>query len=264
MTPGSSSRFASVGYDKAVLALRPRIRRVWNRVLPNAVLPLRISPGLWWLAERDAVSDMLFEGTFEKAERALLAKLLRPGMTVLDIGAHAGLYAMTAARLIGPAGRVIAFEPSARERARLERHLRLNRIANVTIEPIALGAADGEVELFVVDGSQTGCNSLRPPPGERVQAARVPIRRLDDYAERSELPRIDFVKIDVEGGERDVLRGGEQLFRCDRPMLLCEIEPARIAPWNYSPQEIFDLVTSWNYEWSPIAPGNYLARPRAL
>ena len=76
------------------------------------------------------------------------------------------------------------------------------------------------------------------------------------------LPRVDFVKVDVEGGERDVLRGGEQLFRRDRPLLMCEIEPARIAPWNYTPSEIFDLVGGWGYEWSPIAPGNYLARPR--
>ncbi|PYQ75680.1 MAG: hypothetical protein DMG01_18435 [Acidobacteria bacterium] len=246
-----------------MLALRPRIRRVWNRLLPNAALPLRVSPGLWWIAESDAVSDMLFEGTFEKAERALLLDLLRPGMTVLDIGAHAGLYTMTAAKLVGACGRVVAFEPSSRERARLERHLRLNRIDNVTIEPIALGAVEGEVDLYVVDGRQTGCNSLRPPPGESVRAVRAPMSRLDDYAVRGRLPRVDFVKIDVEGGERDVLRGGEQLFRRDRPVLMCEIEPARIAPWNYNPQEIFDLVSGWRYEWSAIAPGNYLARPRA-
>lgn len=244
--------------------LRPRIRRVWNHLLPGASLPLRVSPGLWWIAESDAVSDMLFEGTFETAERALVRDLLRPGMTVLDVGAHAGLYTMTAARLVAPGGRVIAFEPSARERARLERHLRLNRMREVTIEPLAVGAVEGEVDLFVVDGKQTGSNSLRPPPGESVRAARVPICRLDAYVTRHRLGRIDFVKVDVEGGERDVLRGAAALFGRDRPVLMCEIEPARIAPWNYDPREIFDLVSAWNYVWSPISPGNYLARPNPI
>src|SRR2546429_67740 len=128
-----------VRYDSVVLALRPRIRRVWNRLLPNAHLPLRVSPGLWWIAENDAVSDMLFEGTFERDERRIVDTVVKPGMTVLDVGAHAGLYTMIAARRARPGGRVIAFEPSARGRARLERHLRINGIDGVTIEPMALG-----------------------------------------------------------------------------------------------------------------------------
>ncbi|HMD37359.1 MAG TPA: FkbM family methyltransferase [Vicinamibacterales bacterium] len=242
--------------------LRPRLRRLWNRLLPDIRLPLRVSPGLWWIAENDAVSDMLFEGTFERDERALVDAFVKPGMTVLDVGAHAGLYTMIAAKRARPGGRVIAFEPSARERARLERHLRINGLADVTIEPIALGAVDGEVDLFVVETNQTGCNSLRRVPGEHAVAARVAIRRLDAYAADHGIDRVDFVKMDIEGGERDALLGGEALFRRTRPALLVEIEPARIAPWGYDPREIFELVASWGYEWEPGGGGNYLARPR--
>lgn len=68
-----------------------------------------------------------------------------------------------------------------------------------------------------------------------MRANRVPICRLDVYAARHQLWRIDFVKIDVEGGERDALRGAEELFRRDRPVLMCEIEPARVTPWNAEP-----------------------------
>jgi len=243
-------------------SLRPRLRRLWNRLLPHARLPLRVSPGLWWIAENDAVSDMLFEGTFERDERALVGAFVKPGMTVLDVGAHAGLYTMIAAKRARPGGRVIAFEPSARERARLERHLRINGLADVAIEPVAIGAVDGEVDLFVVETNQTGCNSLRRVPGERAMATRVPIRRLDAYAAERGIDRVDFVKMDIEGGERDALLGGEALFRRTRPALLVEIEPARIAPWGYDPREIFELVASWDYEWEPGGGGNYLARPR--
>jgi FkbM family methyltransferase len=236
-------------------------------------VPLRISPGVWWIGRNDAISGMLFDGAFERDERRLVCQLLKPGMTVLDVGANAGLYTMTAARLVGRTGRVIAFEPSARERARLARHLHINRLTNVVVEPSAVGAVDGEVDLFVVDGHETGCNSLRLPPGEQVRPSRVPVCRLDTYAAHHDLTRVDFVKIDVEGGERDALLGAEQLFRRARPFLMCEIEPARIAPWHYDPREIFELVQSWDYRWFAIGAdgavpmsgvpescnGNYLA-----
>src|SRR5262245_31437303 len=185
--------------------LRPRLRRLWNRFLPGARVPLRVSPGLWWIAENDAVSDMLFEGTFERDERALVNAFVKPGMTVLDVGAHAGLYTMIAAKRACPGGRVIAFEPSSRERTRLERHLRINGLSGVTIEPVAIGAVDGEVDLYIVDTHQTGCNSLRRVPGEHAAATRVPIRRLDAYAAEHGIDRVDFVKMDIEGGERDAL-----------------------------------------------------------
>jgi len=256
---------------------RPRLRRFWNRVLPGVPLPLRVSPGLWWIARDDAISNSLFSGTFELSARAFLKSYLRPGMTMLDVGAHCGLYTMTAALMVGPQGRVVAFEPSDRERRRLLTHLRLNGITTVTVVPIAAGAADGEVELFVVEGQETGCNSLRRPPGERVRVISVPICRLDTWIERHAIGRIDVIKMDIEGGERDALRGAEALFTRDRPILLCEIEPARIEPWNYDPHEILALLERLNYDWFaldvlgrlsrlPNAPaslsGEYVARPR--
>ena len=258
-------------------ATRARIRRVWHRVLPDLPLPLRISPGLWWIARNDVVSDGLFAGTFELSERAVFASLIKPGATVLDIGAHAGLYSLMASRLAGDGGRVVAFEPSPRERRRLLRHIALNRCTNVTVEPIALGDAEGEADLFVVQGSETGCNSLRPGNIGPVRPVRVPLRRLDGYAARGEIRGVDVVKMDVEGGELSVLRGAEAVFRAMRPVLLCEIEEARIQPWGYKGRDIVDLMAGWGYEWSvivaggalvPLRPGhsefsgNFLARPR--
>jgi FkbM family methyltransferase len=255
--------------------LRPRLRRLCNRLLPDIAIPLRISPGLWWIARNDEVSDSLFEGGFERADRAFVCRFLRPGMTVLDVGGHAGVYAMTAARAVGPTGRVITFEPSARERARLASHLRLNRIRNVTIEPLAVGSTAGTVDLHVADGADTGFNSLRPQPGHPAHATSVAMCTLDDYVARAAIAHVDFVKMDIEGGERDALVGAAALFRRDRPVLLCEIEPARIGPWGYAPEDIVDLVADWGYEWFTVTPtglapvnvrgswsGNYVAQPR--
>ena len=246
-------------------------------MLPDVPLPLRISPGLWWIARRDAISDSLFSGSFEPSGRAFLKSFLRPGMTVLDVGAHGGVYTMSAARWVAPGGRVVSFEPSVRERSRLLNHLRLNGITNVTVVPWAVGAEETEVELLVVEGEETGCNSLRKPPGERVRALRVPMCRLDTYVERHAVGRVDFIKMDIEGGEWDALRGAEGIFTRDRPVLLCEIEPARIEPWGYDPREILALLDARGYDWFSLdaegrliplrdradsLSGEYVARPR--
>ena len=89
---------------------RARLRRVWNRLFPNVPLPLRFAPGIWWIARHDAVRDLLFAGHFEENGRALFRRIIKPGMTVVDVGAHAGLYTMIASKLVGAEGRVVAFE----------------------------------------------------------------------------------------------------------------------------------------------------------
>jgi FkbM family methyltransferase len=257
---------------------RRLVARASSRLLPGLPLPIRVAPGLWWLARGDAVSNLLFQGTFEPAERALLPQLVRPGMTVVDIGANAGIYTMLAARLVGSAGRVIAFEPSERERARLMTHLALNHISNVRVEPFAVGNQDGETAFFVAPNFEAGFNGRFSAPGIPMTRQRVPLRRLDTYADASGLDRVDFVKLDVEGGERDVLLGAERLLRRARATILCEIEPSRIEPWGYAPRDIYDLLAAWGYEWFAVTPGtlaplpsapatfngNYLARPRGV
>src|SRR5205823_2699927 len=99
-------------------------------------------------------------------------------------GAHNGLYTLLSSTRVGNLGRVIAFEPSSRERGRLWWHIRLNHIRNVLVEAIALGEMDGESDLYIVIGRETGCNSLRPPAvGEPTRKVVVPVRSLDGYLE---------------------------------------------------------------------------------
>ena len=239
-------------------SIRRHFRRAWNRVFPRVPLLLRLAPGMWWIASNDAVSDRLFAG-FEQNERAFVRRFLGAGMTVLDVGAHAGVYTLTASKRVGASGRVIAFEPSPRERRRLERHLSINRCRNVTIQPFALGEIEGEAQLFVVDGSETGCNSFRPPVGAAGHLQRVPVRRLDECRAEKMFGAVDLIKMDIEGAELSALRGAESVFRSDRPVLLCEIEEARVAPWGYRGRAIVDLLSGWGYRWFTIGENGALA-----
>lgn len=239
---------AKPGEDKR-RSIRYRLRGLWNRVVPGWPLPLRLAPGLWWIARNDGVSDALCEGIFEPCERAFVARALAPGMVVLDVGAHAGLYSLVASKRVGPAGRVISFEPSPRERARLQTHLSINGCRNVTVEPIAVGEAAGEADLLVFNAHTTGCNSFHLATAKGTTAVRVPIATLDAYLREKSLDRVDFVKMDIEGGELAALRGAAELFRVMRPTLLCEVHERRTAPWGYRARDILDLVAQWNYAW---------------
>jgi tRNA (mo5U34)-methyltransferase len=238
------------------LALSPRdkylvlARRV-RRKFPEMKMPIRLPFGAWWLAEKSVLDYELARDTYERAELRFVQRLLRPGMTVLDLGAHHGLYTLLAAKCVGRAGRVIAFEPSVRERKRLERHVKLNGHRNVSVEGHALGAYSGVAKLFLVGEGQDGCNSLRPPAvTEPTTTVHVPVRRLEEELARLGVGVVDFVKLDVEGAELGVLRGaGELLSGQRRPAILVEVQDLRTEPWGYAARDIVRYLTDRDYRW---------------
>jgi FkbM family methyltransferase len=231
------------------LALRAR------RVFPKMPIPLRLSFGALWLAEKGALDHELMYNGFEETEMQFVHRLLRPGMTMLDIGAHHGLYTLLASKCVGRKGRVIAFEPSPRECRRLEKHVRVNRCRNVDIEACALGQHRGEADLFVVDGYRDWGNSLRPPAvPEPTRRVLVPVRRLDDLLEERGIEHVDFIKLDAEGGELAVLQGAHKLLHtAQRPAILAEVEDIRTRPWGYEAREIMQLLARWNYRWFALS-----------
>jgi FkbM family methyltransferase len=231
------------------VALRAR------RVFPEMPIPLRLPFGAWWLAEKGALDHELMYSAFEETEMRFVQRLLRPGMTVVDIGAHHGLYTLLSAKRVGRRGRVIAFEPSPRELRRLGKHLRVNHCRNVEVESCALGKEPGGAELFLVDGFRDWGNSLRPPAvGEPTRPVRVSVRRLDDVLAERGVKHVDFIKLDAEGGELAVLEGAKRLLQtAPRPAILAEVEDVRTQPWGYAAREIMQLLARWNYRWFALS-----------
>lgn len=165
-------------------------------------------------------------GSFEPNEFAYLDRVLRPGMVFVDVGANDGYYTLFAARRVGPAGRVVAAEPSSRERAHLQRNLGRNGLDNVSVIPAAIGATSGLADLHLAHGVHAGHNTLGGFAHDDVVRAsleRVPIEPLDQVVARLGLTRVDFVKIDVEGAEARVIAGASKLLGSMRPTLLIEV-----------------------------------------
>jgi FkbM family methyltransferase len=249
--PVRIGRFLASPTRRKYITLAGRARHM----LPKMPIPLRLPFGGWWLAEKSALDHELMYGEFEPTETRFVQRLVRAGMTVLDVGAHHGLYTLLLSKKVGRGGRVIAFEPSARECRRLERHLRLNRCANVHLEPCAAGSESGEADLFLVDGFQDWCNSLRPPAlSDATHIVRVRVRRIDDVLAAQRISKVDFIKLDVEGGELAALHGATRLLHGEsRPAILAEVQDIRTLPWGYAAREIIQFLIQMDYRWFAIA-----------
>jgi FkbM family methyltransferase len=236
----------------------------WKNVLPSVPFPVRLPFGAWFVARGDYLASTLTADAFERAERAFLRRFLQPGMAVIDIGAHQGFYTLLAARQVGPNGGVYSFEPSPREQKALRFNLKLNRCKNVRIQPFALGSEETTSDFYLVNEFNTGCNSLRPPDvQESTSKVTVKVRTLDKWIAEEKLKRLDLIKLDVEGGELEALKGAERTLRAKpRPVIMCEMENVRTAPWGYGPGAIATYLQELGFRWFQATDdGNLLSLP---
>lgn len=154
---------------------------------------------------------------------AVAAAVLPPDGVVLDVGANIGLSALALAPLL-PQGRLLAVEPSPRSAAALRRSLALNGLeGRVTVAEMALGAAPGEAE-FHDAGHSAGAHLLAPDTlgGATLPKRRVRVHTVDALAAEQGIDRLDFMKIDVEGFETEVLDGARATLARFRPLVFVE------------------------------------------
>lgn len=175
------------------------VRRVTDPVLVGIRVPVisGVNRGRWWSIV--SAGSGYASGRRQRGQLALLTSLLEPGDRFWDVGAHHGFVTLAAARRVGPAGRVDAFEPSRRNRAMLDRHLRWNRSRNVHVHPFALSDRSGETSFGGEGTSKTyalGCGS-----------EMVAVRTASELVRTGICPAPTFVKLDVEGAEADAITG---------------------------------------------------------
>jgi FkbM family methyltransferase len=186
--------------------------------------PLR---GRWWLPASRGKLARIFLGTYEPEQTRLFLETIRPGDTVLDVGANVGYYTVLSAVLAGPGGAVWSFEPNPRNAAFLRRHAEINGLRQVRVEEAAASDAVGVARFDFGTGSGTGHLAADGP-------IEVRTLRLDDVcAAHRIVPRV--VKIDVEGAEAAVLDGFAATVDAARPVIFLSThgpEPhARCVAW---------------------------------
>jgi FkbM family methyltransferase len=173
------------------------------------------------------------------------------GMTVFDVGAHAGLTTIELARMVGPLGRVIAFEPDDVARHFLQLNLASNRITNVEVINAALGEKFGEA-LFCMDGTQAAglIDALVYSRANRTKKVRVMTLR-EACDEVNAIP--GFIKSDIEGGELGMIRGAVDFLR-DNPMHLA-FETHRLRDGSFTHEHLAPLFAFARYDAEHVVEG---------
>jgi FkbM family methyltransferase len=190
----------------------------------------------WDLRLPSNIDTEIAEGRdWEPVVTKWVEQYVKPGMTVLDVGANFGWFTLIMARLVGNSGHVVAVEPERRFLDRLYRHLDMNHIENVSAWPLALG-----------EKACLRTSTLNAPP--YYTSARISDKHAETEADSTvscamldvlwTYDRLDFVQLDVDGYELKVLQGAEKTFTRFRPPLAIEIEtldvPQLLMSWGYT------------------------------
>ena len=183
---------------------------------------------------------------------APFARLIPKDAVVFDVGAHAGQYAKLLARL-APDGTVYAFEPGRYTRAVLMLSMALNRVLNVRVFPLALGAATGMLELRTPIKKSGSFGFGLAHIGEdkkdtRPQAVeRIDVVTLDAFCAFLNIQRLDFIKADIEGWELQMLKGAAEALARFRPVLWLEVVESSLARAGDSVDALWQFMSERQY-----------------
>ncbi len=194
------------------------------------------------------ISDKKFE-----SEVYALNKFISPGSICLDIGAAYGRYAFVMSKLAGNSGCVFSFEPGNYSFKVLSNVVRFHRLKNVTLVKRALADKKGAAELStpIKRDGKIG-PSLAYLTTEKFDnncaVELVKAITLDDYCSEINIPRVDFIKCDVEGAELLVFKGAKDVIVRYKPTVLCEVDKGHLKRFSLTPEQIYDFFCQRNYK----------------
>jgi FkbM family methyltransferase len=183
---------------------------------------------------------------FKELEREKLFSLLKADDVVIDVGANMGEFSLKVSRLVGNGGRVISFEPDPVNYQRLKTNFSFNPqlAARVKVHNVGLGEFPGTVNLSVVNESNRGMNRVVK---DAVNFNSISINTLDNVLLPEQLTKVDWIKIDVEGFEMNVLKGAEHTIQQFKPSLFIELDDKNLQEQNSSASELVNWLIERGY-----------------
>jgi len=181
--------------------------------------------------------ELAFFRVYEKGETELFKRVVREGMTVVDLGANIGYYTLLAAKLVGDKGRVFAFEPTPNNFDLLVKNIEVNGYKNIVAQQKAVSNRNGTTKLFLYPGDPNASNIYDSCSGR--DSIMVGVTSLDSFWQSEGCPPIDVIKMDIEGGEMAALEGMTEIIsRNDNLRIMTEFFPedlqrAGVAPLDF-------------------------------
>jgi FkbM family methyltransferase len=241
--------------------LRPKPLRACANAALRAIIPAETTVGGASIAlnPRDpVVSGALTLGVYERPETQVFRSLCRPGAVFLDIGANIGYYTALAMPLLGAHGKIIAMEPDPESLVYLERTIQANRGPEVTIIRKAAGARREHATLFI-SSENRGDSRLYRNELSNGECGCEAIR-VDDLLVELKLPRVDLIKIDVQGYEGHVISGMDGLLeRSGRLAMMFEFWPKGLSAAGSDAHALLSRLRELNFDLLQITSNGKLA-----
>jgi len=198
---------------------------IWRNFGPRGVKLIRVNGLAMYIPCRDwaVAPTLLFAHVWEPAETKICEQYIKEGMTVIDAGAYIGYFSLLASRLVGSKGKVYAFEPSPGCLELLHKNIRLNNCKNIRVFEKAVIDKEGHTIFFANPNSLSGSSmfaNYSALVSHKSPQIKVPTTTLDEVAGDN---RVDFIKMDIEGGETKALRGMTKIIK-NNPSLKMIIE----------------------------------------
>jgi|LGVF01.1.fsa_nt_gb FkbM family methyltransferase len=192
----------------------------------------------------DAIDRVIYyNGVYEGLITHFMHCIVRPSFYFFDIGANVGYYAMLISRLTGRSAAVYAFEPCPDEFKKLQRNLSLNDFRSVRTYQIALSDTTGNIGL--TKKKKGGLTRLSSSSEEAFHD--VSCTTLDDFILYNQIPRLNLLKVDIEGSEVNFLRGALQSISQFRPIIIIELNPNALKVFGNNVLEIVQILSKFEY-----------------
>lgn len=194
-------------------------------------------------------SGVVILGSWNQFETNVLKAILQPGDVVIDVGAFMGSYSLLVSKLIGGEGKVYAFEPSPDHLRKLKRNILLNNFRNIQTFNLALSNKKGVVKFYVA-GSRSSLmkNEAESHMDKKVKPIKVKAVTLNDFVNKERIKHIDFIKIDVEGWDLQVLKGASNILKGkDAPDIMVEVIDDQLKRAGSSSYDLIKYMKSFAY-----------------
>jgi FkbM family methyltransferase len=210
----------------------------YARLVRNCVVRADVDGAEYELHLGEMIDLALYLSQFEGDVRSAIRRVTTPGMTVLDVGANVGAHTLLFSSLVGPTGRVVAFEPTDFAFSKLQKNVSLNPALGVEVVRVAL--AD-----HTTPQQEVNFRSSWQTDGTRVNGtSTVDFVRLDEWADQHGLSTVDVIKLDVDGYEYSVIAGGLETVARFRPTFIIEATGLHFSDPARNP---FEMLRSLGY-----------------
>lgn len=187
-------------------------------------------------------------GTYEVPIQNIFAQHLKPGDVFYDIGANVGFFSIVAAKLVGQNGKVYAFEPGTNNANAIRHNAQLNNFSQIEIIEKAVSDTSGQGRLLLAKYSGGHALATADAPPDLAGEVTVDLVSIDDLIAQNKIAPPNFVKIDVEGAELDVLKGMKETIKNHQPTIIYEVDDGDRTAYERKYGELASFFESFNYQ----------------